>query len=436
METIFEGSREEAQRSALMARVTAFMAPVAADAGAVVDDPTVLDLADAVYGAFGDLDAEGGLTRAQLAASCADVCSDTARFDSRFQVFCRLGMLMPVRDKAHQQRYVFNPTSGAALMVFERLGHDGGVQEILTVLDRTRAGLRSGVATLDQVRRALAQARRGFAVNADHLNRLVTSSPLDELMTERRHHRSGDSLLGDAKELIALVVKDFPELAADGDRLIREAVRYSQAVQRFIGRLLDEATAHRDFSMLDAEQYLTVALTADREALAQTFVGVIFDPPSPPIDADGLVGAVDQVVPRPARRRAPRPIDPPPGEDPVALARERAERAQQRRMLTAERGLNGEVSADVTNAMRLAGWPGAAKLVAELLAAHADPGLPYSVELSEALIVDPPSEVTHVSPVTVHRGKGSNESRTAPGSQPRAIPVRVNGGSDKLEAAS
>jgi hypothetical protein len=72
-------------------------------------------------------------------------------------------------------------------------------------------------------------------------------------------------------------------------------------------------------------------------------------------------------------------------------------------MLTAELGLDGEPSADVTTALRLAGWPGAAVMVAELLAAHADPELPYTVELSEALIVDPPGIVTHVSPVTVTR---------------------------------
>ncbi|WP_435156409.1 hypothetical protein, partial [Amycolatopsis sacchari] len=41
--------------------------------------------------------------------------------------------------------------------------------------------------------------------------------------------------------------------------------------------------------------------------------------------------------------------------------------------------------------------------VAELLAAHADPALPYEVELGEALIVDPPGEVTHLSPVSVRR---------------------------------
>jgi hypothetical protein len=436
VETFFDSFREETQRNALMARMSAFMAPVAADAGSVVDDPTALDLADAVYEAFGDLDAEGGLTRAQLAAACADICPDAARFDSRFQLFCRLGMLMPLIDKAHQQRYVFNPTSAAALLVFERLGQDGGVQEILTVFDRTRAGLRSGVATLDQVRRALAQARRGFAVNADHLNRLVTSSPLEELLAERRHHRSGDSLLSDARELIALVVERFSGLAAEGDRLIREAVRYSQAVQRFISRLLDEATAHRDFSMLDAEQYRTAALTANKSALAQAFRAVIFDPPNPPVDAEGLVEAVDQVMPRPARRRAPRPFDPPQGEDPVALARERAERARQRHTLTAERGLNGEVSADVTTALRLAGWPGAAMMVADLLAAHADPNQPYSVELSEALIVDPPGVVTHVSPVTVRRAKCPNESRPTLSAQRSGIPLYVDGASDEMEAAS
>ena len=403
MESLFDEAREAADRHGLMARVSAFVAPVAADAGSVIDDAAALDLADAVYEAFGDLDADGGLSRAQVAAACADVCPDPARFDSRFDLFCRLGMLLPVRDKAHQQRYVFNPTSAAALMVFERLGRDGGVQEILTLLDRTRAGLRSGVVTVEQVRRALAQARRGFAVNADHLGRMVASAPLEDLLAERRHHRAGDALLTEAKDLISMVVERFPTLAADGDRLIREAVRYSQAVQRFIGRLLDEATAHRDFSMLDAEQYLTAALTADREALARVFAHVVFDPANPPVNADGIVVAIDAVAPRPARRRAARPADPLPGDDPIALARERVERARQRRMLTAELGLDGEPSADVTTALRLAGWPGAAVMVAELLAAHADPELAYTVELSHALIVDPPGIVTHVSPVTVTR---------------------------------
>lgn len=417
MEPLFD----DARRDGLLARVSAFIAPVAADAGAVIDSVDALDLADAIYQAFGDLDADGGLTRAQLAGACADVCPDSARFDSRFDLYCRLGMLMPIRNKAHQQRYVFNPTSAAALMVFERLGQDGGVQEILTLLDRTRLGLRSGAVTLEQVQHALAQARRGFSVNSDHLSRLVTSAPLEELLAERRHHRSADTLLKDARDLIALVVQRFPALAADGDRLIREAVRYSQAVQRFIGRLLDEAATHRDFSMLDAEQYLTAALTAGLDALSRAFSQVIFDPANPPVDADGIVDAVDAVVPRPARRRAPQPADPRSGDDPIALARERRERVKQRRMRSAEMGLDGEATADVTTALRLAGWPRAAVMVTDLLAAHADPDLPYNVDLGEALIVDPPGVVTHVSPVTVIRQGTAAASRGETSSSTREL---------------
>ncbi|MFF5278887.1 hypothetical protein [Streptomyces sp. NPDC000133] len=40
---------------------------------------------------------------------------------------------------------MFNPTSGAALLVFERLAEAGGVAEIMSLLDRTQrdvAGLR------------------------------------------------------------------------------------------------------------------------------------------------------------------------------------------------------------------------------------------------------------------------------------------------------
>lgn len=52
-------------------RVSAFVAPVAADAGAVSRDPTALRLAEAVYAAFGDSRSPDGLTRAELAAACA-----------------------------------------------------------------------------------------------------------------------------------------------------------------------------------------------------------------------------------------------------------------------------------------------------------------------------------------------------------------------------
>jgi hypothetical protein len=405
-------------RRDLMRRVAAFVAPVAVDAGSVADDPVSLDVADAIYQAFGDLDADGGLTRGELLAACADVC-DQATFDNRFNAFEKLGMLLGVRDKAHQVRYLFNPTSAAALLVFERLAQAGGVQEIMTLLDRTRAGLRSGVAGRQQVEANLTRARRAFAVYADHLLRMVRLSPLEELLAERRHHRDTETLLADARDLVALVADRFPELTPAGQRLIAEALRYSAAVAAFIDRLLDEASARRDFSMLDAEQYLTAALRASRDELAEVFARTVFDPPSLLVTPDMVVRAVEEVRPRAARRRPPRPDDRPPGPDPIDQARQRTEAARQRRLRAAEDLLQGADEADVTSRLRAAGWPGAAMMVAALLVAAADEQLPYLVELRDAVLVDADAAVTHVTPMTLRRRRGAEEQAPRPEQEER-----------------
>jgi hypothetical protein len=414
-ERLFDENPEGRERHTLMRRVAAFVAPVAENAGAVASDPVSLDVADAIYQAFGDLDADGGLTRADLVAACADVC-DTGTFDNRFELFCRLEMLLPVRDKAHQVRYVFNPTSAAALLVFERLAESGGVQEIMTLLDRTRAGLRSGVVGREQVAGNLARARRAFAVYADHLTRMVRVCPLEELIAERRHHRDTGALLEDARDVVRLVAERFPDLAPAGQRLVGEALRYSAAVGLFIDRLLDAAAAQRDFSMLDEEQYRTAALTASRDELASVFARTVFDPPSLWMDPDLVIGAVEGFRPRPGiPRRPPRPAGAPAGPDPIDQAHERAAAVRRRRLRTAEDLLQGTDEADLTSRLRAAGWPAAAQLVAGLLTAAADPKLAYEVELRDALLVDSDAPVTHLTPVILRRAAAPDD-RPAPAS--------------------
>lgn len=85
MERTLDGLHDDgADRDALLTRVSAFVAPVASNAGAVVNDPADLDLADAVYTAFGDLDADGGLTRAQPAlAHMREFSSELARYSPK-----------------------------------------------------------------------------------------------------------------------------------------------------------------------------------------------------------------------------------------------------------------------------------------------------------------------------------------------------------------
>jgi hypothetical protein len=383
----------------------AFVAPVDNEADAVAKDPVVIQVAEAVYEAFGDIGADGGLTRGELAAVCCkSVPVET--FESRFDLFVSMGLLRRNADKAHQVRYVINPVSVAALLVYARLREIGGVEEIMSLLDRTRQELLSGEITREVVIERLTRARRGLSIFAGHLQNLVRSRSWDELVAERTHHRSADALLTDAKELVVAVSSRFPDLAGIGSRLVDEALRYSAAVIEFCDRLLEQASARRDFSMLMPEQYLSAALNCGADELAVPFARIVFDPPSMVVTPEQLIGAVEEYRPRPVRQRPPRPPSLPTGGDPIEEVRRRAMAERHRIEALAELHLQGGSEVDLTSRIRGASWRGAARLVTDALAAHANPDVPFQAKLSEALIVDPVGPVSHVTPMTLRRIPG------------------------------
>lgn len=401
MDSLFDPVAEP-ERTAFLRRLRALVAPVAGDAGAVVNDPALLDVAQAVYAAFGEAGASGGLTKTQIAAACPGV-RDKPGFDTRLDLFVRLGMLQPVFDKASQQRLVFNPTSAAGLLVFERLSERGGVDELMSLLDRTRADVRSGAATRAQVAASLRSARHLLSVFADHLLRLVSSAPLSELIAERRHHAHAD-LVDEVRALTGLMSDAFPDLDPQAYRVVVQAQRYVGARESFVTRLLDEGAASRDFSLLDPEDYLTAARTGTQADLAQVFARAVFDPPSPWADPTTVAEAVTEVRPRPqVRERPPRPSDETPVGDPLEAVLERAEKARRKRARRVDILLGSDSEAELVAAMRKAGWPGAASLLVEALGAAADTSLPVSVSMTDELLVEPDGPVTYLTPVVLRR---------------------------------
>lgn len=387
--------------SAFIERLSAFVAPVAADAGAISKDPATLRMAEAVYAAFGDSGSPDGLTRAELAVACADAVPQRI-FESRFELFVGMGLLQRSRDKRYEHRYVFNPTSGAALLVFDRLSEIGGVQEIAMLLDRIRDALRNGFASQAVVERMLTKARRELSISADHLRHLVRSQAFEQLLAERRHHQAGDQLLEDARDVVRLAAEQFPRLARAGALLISDALRYSATVNEFVARLFDRAQATRDFSMLLPEQYRTAALKSPLDQLAAVFAHVVFDPPSLLIPPEQLLATVKEYQPAPVRRRPPRPADIPPGPDPLQLTRERAAAVRMRRWSAMQLLLQGAAEAELPGPLR-ANWPGVAHAVIDALIASAHPEIPFEVELSDTLLVHPTGPVSYFTPITLRR---------------------------------
>jgi hypothetical protein len=195
--------------------LNAFVAPVARHADAVAEDPRAINVADAVFRAFGDYGGAGGMTKAELASACSGVASDSA-FSARFDLFVRMGLLRRSVDKAYHKRYVLNPASVTALLVYRRLGEAGGVEEIMLLLDRTRRELAAGELDQETLAERLDEVRRDLSYFADHLLSLVEDHPWEELIAERTQHRSADQLLEEARDVVDVVTDKYPDLSARG----------------------------------------------------------------------------------------------------------------------------------------------------------------------------------------------------------------------------
>ncbi len=399
-------------RSPLMRRLAAMAAPIATDAGSVIDDEELLGVARAVCDAFSHDDAAGGLTRSEIAARINGACSPAA-LETRLGVFVRMELLRPILDKKHQQRYVLAPAGLVGVLVVDRFSSRGGVEELLSLLDRTASALARHEADAPAVSAALESCRAMFAVFANELSRLVATAPLNELLDERRFHDDSNfmSRIGDLQRL---VTDQFPQLDPAAYKLLLEAQRYVGVVEDLLGRVLDEGGEARNFSLLDPEEYLEAARTASVDELSAVAADIAFDPARPWVDAGAVIEAVEKY--RPKRTVRVRPPEPPApsDEDPVEQLQARADQATRRRALQAEALLGGGEDKELTDTLRGSGWPAAAQTLADLLVLDGLPEQPYCVEMSDALYVDAGGAVTYASPVRLERREARNDPRSTP----------------------
>ncbi len=154
----FVGKRQ--RRAGGARRLGAMAAPVAAHGGAVVDDPSLVRYAEAVIGAFGQGDIDQGLTRAQIVdRALRGTDLDRDELDRRIDTFIDLAMLLPYRDKAHQQRYIISTDAVAGSLFFRKGLTEGGIEELLQLLGATADAIEAGRHDARRVADALHEQR-------------------------------------------------------------------------------------------------------------------------------------------------------------------------------------------------------------------------------------------------------------------------------------
>jgi len=136
--SIIEEQREQQAAAEKLATWRAFAAPLAANAGAIVEDPALVQLAVSVLAVFADHQSAQGLSFAQLhdGLQRLGVQLSSAAVDARLEHLHRMGFLEPYLPKLYQGRYVVRPAGLAGALAASRVTERGGVDELILLLAR------------------------------------------------------------------------------------------------------------------------------------------------------------------------------------------------------------------------------------------------------------------------------------------------------------
>jgi hypothetical protein len=397
---LFEGARQH-RRHGLLRRLGAAVAPLATDAGAVIDDERQLEISRRIARTLQDQDSADGLSRSQILERAAAPDVSREEMEARFDVLVKLEMLQPVLDKRHQDRYVLNPAGLAGLLMVERAASRGGIDEVLMLLSRTRDDVDRSLLTVADVSERLRTIRGVLAVMTSHLERLIRTAPLDELIDARR--QQDIRVVKEVQTLCDLVSARFPLLESQATYAVEAALTYLTAVESTVDRFLSEGGQRQDFSILSPEEYRTAALTATRDLLAAVVAEVPFDPPRPWVEAADVISALDAYRPVTHARIPPPEIEELEFEDPLDLL-ERAAAQEGRWLDTLANELLGvDTSAPVSPPAAGVPWDRFASELSRLFRLDSRPELGYRLDFSDALQVLPEGDVTYASPADLRR---------------------------------
>ena len=357
-------------------------AALARDAGAVVDDPEMVDIAETLLSAFAEA-GEEGLSREQMRHVCRHYPAEA--FENRLRVLKGLGAIREVFPKPNQLRYRASFTSVVGLMFVRRMMRDGGQSEMHRLLALEQLNVADPRMTAEQARDGAEGLARAFRLWSVELVTL-THSTIEELREQAPKLWGTAEIIERAERLHEAILRRWPELEGACTELRAAIHAYGDASRRAAARLADSAGTTRNLTLLPAESWRTFARTASREELAAVLEGFVFDAPAPWHDPAAIVTAVEEwprdAPPRPA---PPRPSIP----DPGLVDRPPAVRGDGDRLVTvAEQVLRGRNRVELREVLDR-DWPAARRLLADLTAADLRPDLPYRLVWSDGLAVRP-----------------------------------------------
>lgn len=376
-------------------------AVLAREAGAMIADPSTLDVDEVILECFAEAGTEG-LTLEQAVAACRRWDAQTV--GRRFEVLREYGAISKVVDRPKElyHRAAFAPY--VMLLFLRRMAEQGGQSELHQLLTLEQSNVKNVNATSADGLASVHRLTKVFRLLGNELAILAAASTAETLGDNAQLLWGNESLITQAKDVHATVLGRWPELDQDCAGLRIALAAYADAIDAAAARLIAQAGTTRALGLLPVETWRTFARDSNPKVLASVLDRFVFDAPAPWFSPQALLEAVEsgrQVDT--ARVPPPRSDD---SEPPPDAETGVADDIEELRAI-AERLLAGADSVSMVVVIDDAGdWMSARRALAEVTAIHHHPDLDYELVWEDGLRIEVGTSPSWTSHGHFRRGHG------------------------------
>jgi hypothetical protein len=392
MEGFSELTFDDVTSSAAVLRLYRQVFAVLARQGeAMILDPALLDVDEAILESFADGGSEG-MTIEQVRNACRRFPESIV--DRRFEVLRDYGAINKAVDRANERRHRAAFAPYVMLLFLRRVAAQGGQSELHQLLTLEHMSVQADSAVVEDGLATLRRLTQVFRLLANELAILSVGGAVEQLRDNAQLLWGNRELIGRAEKVHEVVLGRWPQLDRDCAGLRMALAAYGDAIDAAAGRLLERAGTTRALGLLPVETWKSFARKSDENRLAGVLDSFLFDAPAPWFDPQELTEAVAS-GPRTVAVRVPPPR--PEGDTAAPVPLDRSDDAQRIREI-AEEALSGCDAVSVVAVLESAGdWAASRRILAVLTAAHHHPDLPYELVWGDGLRIDPAAYPSWVS---------------------------------------
>lgn len=374
-------------------------AVLAREAGAMIVDPTTIDVDEAILESFAEAGSDG-LAVEQAVAACRQW--DASLVARRFEVLREYGAIGKVADRPNERYYRAAFAPYVMLLFLRRMAEHGGQSELHQLLTLEQLNVKNANATSADGAASVRRLTKVFRLLGNELAILAAGSTAEALGDNAQLLWGNESLIDQAKDVHAVVLGRWPELDRDCAALRIALAAYADAIDAAAGRLIAQAGTTRALGLLPVEAWRTFGRESSPEVLAAVLGRFVFDAPAPWFSPQALIEAVETAR-QVSTARVPPPrsddAEPTPGAD-IGIADD----VEELRAI-AERLLATSDSVSVVDVLDDAGdWISARRVLAEVTAIHHHPDLDYELVWQDSVRIEVTASPSWISNGHFRRG--------------------------------